>query len=244
MQPRLCEMAQVPTNSRYMTLSHCWGTGPTFKLTTANLSSLRLHIPVDELPQTFQDDFALTRRLGTDYLWIDSLCIVQDDREDWFSESARMGDVYKNGLCCIAATGFSSSRTGLYATRTAERLLPCRVFANWDGKRHDGKHPVRGEYYLVELDRYWYNAVDEAPLQRRAWAMQERLLAPRVLHFGSEQLLWECCQYTVSPPRLISDEELAFSRKKSHVSEAGRKRPLDQIIFYSVIILCLMIING
>lgn len=88
----------------YLTLSHCWGTTKFFTLVEQNLGQLQKDIVVGNSPKAFQDAFAVTLELGFSYIWIDSLCIVQDSQDDWLRESSQMGDIYKNCSCNIAAT--------------------------------------------------------------------------------------------------------------------------------------------
>src|SRR5436190_9880944 len=97
---------------QYIALSHCWGSSPLLSTTTANLMKHLVCIPMDELPRNFQDAVTVTRKLGFRYLWIDSLCIIQDSESDWLQESAHMGAVYANASCTIAASSAVSSRTG------------------------------------------------------------------------------------------------------------------------------------
>lgn len=81
-QPHLCDGASLQFDSHFLTLSHCWGLDPIFRLLTTNYEALKESIPIPELPQVFQDAVSLTRRLGMQYLWIDFLCILQDLKDD------------------------------------------------------------------------------------------------------------------------------------------------------------------
>jgi hypothetical protein len=84
---------------RYVALSHCWGSVQPLRLMKSNLSSMKARIPWHTFPRLFRDAIALTWSLGFRYLWIDALCIIQDDSLDWQLESARMGDIY--GSSCV-----------------------------------------------------------------------------------------------------------------------------------------------
>jgi hypothetical protein len=91
----------------YLALSHCWGTtsdGYTSvpKTNKENISSRLKGIPWSSLSKTFQDALHITRALGMRYIWIDSLCIIQDDEEDFQKECSKMGQVYSNAICTIA----------------------------------------------------------------------------------------------------------------------------------------------
>ena len=175
---------QVPPDRPYMTLSHTWGTAKFMKLTKSNSQSLQDGFQSKDLPKTFRDAIKIARKFGVNYLWIDSLCILQDSADDWTREAAQMGDVYYYSLCNIAATGASDSGQGCFFDRDRSLITPCTVKSEWNNK-------VDQEYHAIEA-LFWQEQMFSAPLNRRAWVIQERLLSPRVLHYGKDQLLWEC----------------------------------------------------
>lgn len=168
----------------YVTLSHCWGSIGFPKLLNKNLEDFQAGILVSDLPKTFQDAIQVTRALGMRFLWIDALCIIQDSPEDWRSEAAMMGSIYKHALCNIAATGAIDGSVGCFSNRNDLFVQPCKIELGWD-------LPVTGEHYCIDRS-LWPKNVGEAPLNRRAWVAQERLMSSRILHFGSHQILWEC----------------------------------------------------
>lgn len=173
-----------PPEGSYLTLSHCWGTADFMTLTRSNLESLKIGFSVEDLPKTFRDAIYIAKKLGIKYLWIDSLCIQQDSIEDWENEAAMMGEIYENALCNIAATGSSTSDEGCLRSRDNCLVEPCTVTSNWEG--------LQPKIYSIVDHYFWRANMTSAPLNRRAWVVQERLLARRVLHFGRTQLLWEC----------------------------------------------------
>ncbi|KAG4442990.1 hypothetical protein IFR05_001521 [Cadophora sp. M221] len=197
---RLQEKSTLPAKVSYATLSHCWGTSMPFKLTLQNLVACKEDIPMHSLTKVFQDAIYFAHRSGTHYIWIDSLCIIQDSPQDWTSESSTMGAIYHHSILNIAATGFADGANGLFVKRDPNILLPIAVRIDEDiylsTKRETNKDarykPVRnGNYYLV--DTYtWKEGVDESPLCKRGWVAQERALSVCTLHFGKEQLFWEC----------------------------------------------------
>jgi hypothetical protein len=139
-------------------------------------------IPIESLSQTFIDSIEFTRSLGVQYIWIDSLCILQDSPEDWQAEALQMDKVYRNCICNIAATGSSDSGGGLFQDRDEAWVTPEKVRIQYSG--HD-------RVYLASLQHLWEKWVCRGSLNRRGWVFQERLLSPRTLHFSS-QLFWEC----------------------------------------------------
>ena len=98
----------------YMTLSHRWGTDEQIMLTKSSLPDMSERIEIAKLSQTYQDAIAITRSLGLRYLWIDSLCIIQDSVVDWQAEATKMGDIFKYSICTIAASWASSNSEGCF----------------------------------------------------------------------------------------------------------------------------------
>ncbi|KAH8723060.1 heterokaryon incompatibility protein-domain-containing protein, partial [Phaeosphaeriaceae sp. PMI808] len=89
--------------SFYVTLSHRWGKAIPSKTTKANISLHKQGIHYSSLPNTFKDAIVATRKMGFRYLWIDALCIIQDDLHDWASQAPLMGAIFQNASCTIAA---------------------------------------------------------------------------------------------------------------------------------------------
>ena len=177
-----------------MTLSHCWGTAKVMKLLKSNLASMSHSVPLESLSKTFQDAVAITKRFGVRYLWIDSLCIIQDSVEDWRQESALMGEVYKNSFLNIAATGAVDGTEGCFFNRNPAPLQSTRVEMPVEKLVHPPRI-VKCPFYLVNHRPSWKERLEEAKLNRRAWVLQERILSPRVLHFGRQQIFWECREF-------------------------------------------------
>ncbi|KAH8649459.1 heterokaryon incompatibility protein-domain-containing protein [Tricladium varicosporioides] len=169
----------------YATLSHRWGSAEMPRLTTKGLAALCQAIVIETLPKTFQDAFVAMKTLKLRYIWIDSLCIMQDSEDDWHKESALMAEVYQNASFNISSTGGLDSTAGLYP--------PCRFPTDMPYKIELSQSYTwaAGEYYIVN-PRFWSSGVSERPLNKRGWVFQERVLAQRVLHFGTEQLYFEC----------------------------------------------------
>jgi hypothetical protein len=117
-------------------------------------------------------------KLGVRYLWIDSLCIIQDQTEDWLKQAALMGSIYSGGLLNLAAVECS----GLEVSRNPLRVAPCQLTLQRPGL------PTKWLCYRPDNIR---KAVDRAPLYKRGWCFQERVLSRRTVHFG-DQLFWEC----------------------------------------------------
>jgi len=97
----------------YVCLSHCWGSVQPLKTTLSNAHHHFKSIPWAAIPRLFQDALLVTERLGVGYVWIDSLCIIQDDVADRVRESKTMSDVYENAHVTISATSAQDSRSPL-----------------------------------------------------------------------------------------------------------------------------------
>ncbi|KAK0124064.1 hypothetical protein ONS95_009050 [Cadophora gregata] len=186
---------------RYVALSHCWGATQPKTTTRANLHEHGVQIPVHDLPNTFREAAIITVGLDIRYLWIDSLCIVQDDLGDWETESAKMAAVYGLSYVTIAVLHSPDSHGGCFLTRYWRHPL-----WRWpdDVPVQNGSIPIttqRGDTVSTVMTRVALTSAHEnffglpemdAPLQKRAWALQERLLAPRTLLIYPEELVWEC----------------------------------------------------
>lgn len=181
---RLVDSKDEQPVSPYVTLSHCWGHGAVTKLTTQNMAVLKQSVSLESLPKTYQDAIKITRQLRVRYLWIDSLCIIQDSADDWRREALTMTDVYSHAICNIAATWASSPDDECFAPRDTSRLDPCYV----DVIDREGVN-----FTCLLVDNYlWADSITEAPLNSRAWVVQERVLPRRTLHFAKDQIFWEC----------------------------------------------------
>ncbi|KAH7379743.1 heterokaryon incompatibility protein-domain-containing protein [Cadophora sp. MPI-SDFR-AT-0126] len=189
----------------YMSLSHCWGLEQIITTTTKTLQERKAGIKLSDLSKTFRDAVKITRGLGIRYLWIDSLCIIQDDMKDWEVESAKMADVYMNSQLNIAATHSSSGKGGCFAERwSLDTLNQVELNVGDDiWIESDADEEVKYKIYIwnalhVAHDHFtrsmdYTNTMELAsPLLSRAWVFQERLLSVRTLHFHAEELIWEC----------------------------------------------------
>ena len=153
------------------------------------------------LSETFQDAITLIRQLRVQYIWIDSLCIVQDDRYDWETESATMAAVYQNAYLTIAASLAADGSGGCLSTR--ETTTHFAGFLNDAAESRNCSVYVRESFFHDEF--YTDNtgtATLSNPVLGRAWTSHERGLSTRIFHFGRVELLWECrttkaCKYAI-----------------------------------------------
>lgn len=180
---RLVETRQeLAVTDEYIALSHCWGAldrAQRFCTYRNNIAQRKAHIAYDELPQTFKDAVRVTRALGLRYLWIDSLCIVQEDPDDWAAEASRIEDVFSQAYCTIAASSAASSLEGFLGHRRPRDAIRIPT---------SGGAPL----YLAEYIDDFRTDVENSVLSSRGWVLQERALSKRTICFTSTQVYWEC----------------------------------------------------
>jgi hypothetical protein len=195
---KLRETSNEP--GQYVCLSHYWGaTRPECRTTSATLEGNVSGISWDALPATFQEAIDFTRRLGLRYIWIDSICIIQNDDKDWTEQSSLIADIYENAYVTLCATASSSDDGGCYSS-IPPHWMPQKILAR---KRDGTEYEV---YIRQELDKRhippWCMATggiyrSNFPLMTRAWAYQERLLSPRLVHFAMGEVMWECSELSL-----------------------------------------------
>lgn len=170
--------------SFYTALSYCWGRFQDIITTQANMSQHVLGIPLDTLPQTIRDAIRVTRKLGYQYLWVDALCIVQDNTKDKATEINNMGAIYKNATLTIAASNSDSVYKGFLAAPSEQKglKLPFLLPDSTVGSLTLGKA-------IEDIDSVPYKG---GPLATRGWALQESMLSTRVLFFGASEMKWQC----------------------------------------------------
>ncbi|KAK7408823.1 hypothetical protein QQX98_009009 [Neonectria punicea] len=153
---------------QYTTLSHMWGPDPNacLQLTKSRLREYQSDIPSSLLPTKYLEAIRIAKALGFRYIWINSLCIIQDSDEDWKKEALKMATVY--------------GRTALNISKSCS--------AN--------STPLIVQHNPNFLNKFWSPSTYKQvwPLLSRAWVFQERLLCPRNIYYGQDRLLWECCQ--------------------------------------------------
>ncbi|KAK3361640.1 heterokaryon incompatibility protein-domain-containing protein [Lasiosphaeria ovina] len=206
----------------YVALSYAWGAGERFLTLRENVATLRAAgIAGSALPRTFRDAAHAARALGYGWLWIDALCIVQDDEADVARELARMGDVYRCAEMTLAAQGAASAHGGLFAPASPSGrgvLRPCRVDI------------VVSAPGIAVARAATLAGVANGPdfLAARGWVLQEEVLSSRALVFAGAQVAWECMQMTaretvpVPRPRRLPLAFAALASDGALARERGR----------------------
>lgn len=191
---------------RYCALSYCWGKATAnsdfYKTTKANLLSHENAMPLHELPATLRDAIVVARDLGFQYIWIDAICIVQDDGVEWAHEVANMQHVYAGAFFTISTVASSSSDDGLFRLReTRNSTAVCLTYRIPKAFREyawqAGSTPPQipdSPMYLVACPNI-LSAMEPSmygPVHQRAWTLQEQMMSTRILYYGRGMLWWEC----------------------------------------------------
>ncbi|KAM7213566.1 Heterokaryon incompatibility protein (HET) domain containing protein [Rhypophila decipiens] len=212
-QLQLIECAEGQAG-RYAALSHCWGNPrdmEQIKTTTRNYKQHLSSIVYSELPKSFQDAVQVCRELGLQNLWIDSLCIVQDDSNDWQHESTNMTDTYENAFITLAATASAGCTEGF--TFSYQRPQHFSEFSVYPG-------PDLGQ-------------LRKQPLYKRGWTLQEMVLSRRLVHFGHDQLYWFCRSSTKGQYGQSLGLDTALPALKSRPTEQDHDLWWDWVEDYS-----------
>ena len=162
----------------YIALSHCWGKPSPeekerFCTTQENYNEQLKGFSYHSLPKVFQDAITVTRELKKQYLWIDALCIIQDDLQDWENEGKEMETVFASAYCTIAPSSSSHWNEGFL-------------------KRPQAPSQSEGNTSTRKQSNDFHQLVDEGPLNSRAWVLQEQALSHCTIFFTTKQTYWEC----------------------------------------------------
>ena len=203
-------------SANYVCLSYCWGadTEGVLKTTKQTLDDHYRAIPYDRLPPTIRDAVIVCRHLGVPYLWVDSLCIVQDDELSWLEDSRDMHKIYLNCHFTIAAQEPTSCKLGFLGRQrygdpkwqqkfTTEcpiegEPVATKIHNRVSRRRRAINHPIEGEPSTIEVfirpDIVEYSKDDSFSfsLDTRGWCLQESLLPRRKLCFNGNEMSWEC----------------------------------------------------
>ncbi|KAI5924516.1 HET-domain-containing protein [Camillea tinctor] len=228
--PRLLHTAGK--RGAYIALSHRWGQARMLKTERSNLSAFQKRLPTDQLPKTFRDAIAVTRRLAERYLWIDSLCIVQDDRDDWEKEAKNMGAVFEQAICTIAAVDAIDDETGLdrglFLPRVPDPLavrFDCDFCeeSEWPPGPDDAIYtdeetgettfqeipfsgrPLNKDIVLRPRWKGLFFTMQYTLWYGRGWVFQERLLSRRIIYYTGRKIFWECHERGYDEENIVKD---------------------------------------
>ncbi|KAH8787914.1 heterokaryon incompatibility protein-domain-containing protein [Diaporthe sp. PMI_573] len=198
----------------YLALSHPWGPDRSSHFCTypENLGHYLQRIPLEDLPQTFQDAVEVTRSLKHQYLWIDSICIIQGPRGDFNEQAKHMEGIFRHAYCVLAASCAMDQQDGFLKPRDERRCL----------KLHQNL-PGRLPIYACEfIDNFQQHALD-SHLNKRGWVLQERALARRTIFFTEKQTYWECGAGVRCETSMTMNNKLASFLGDSRFPEIGMR---------------------
>lgn len=183
----------IDCSGHYAALSYCWGPDRDLILTENTEQRLRDGYPLSEFPATLKDAINVTRDLGIPYIWIDALCIFQDQerqeaKDDWAREAGKMRDVYRGAFVTIEAAAATRGRESFLVDRKSSKPY-CQL--PWCGQQ------ITTSVYLRPIADITDNQLLGTKIFTRGWTLQERVLAPRTLSFGRQQISFECANGVV-----------------------------------------------
>jgi len=181
---RLVENLQYD-EAQWAALSYVWGGVQTFQTTAASFVSMQAGFRAQDLPPTLQDAVTVCIAMSLDYLWVDSLCIIQDDDEDLARELASMPQIYQRAWVTISASTAASVSEGFLQKRCySHQALPISLpYLPDEGSDTGEIIYVRHESGCGDKTEY---------INERAWTYQERRLSPRVLDFRHNHVALYC----------------------------------------------------
>ncbi|RYP08281.1 hypothetical protein DL764_002015 [Monosporascus ibericus] len=183
----------VTMDQQYVALSYCWGpVEPPFQASSDTLRALKMGVSFSKLPKTLVDAVRFTVKLGLNLIWIDSLCIIQNNPKDWEEESCKMSTVYRHAMFTIIANCASSCVEGFLDRERDAPVLLEKVDVG--GRRTEIRARKVSKLGHHRPPRYDHGGQHRClePVDTRGWTLQEKLLSPRSVTFTSDEVQWEC----------------------------------------------------
>ena len=174
---------------RYNTLSYCWGT-QSMVLTYRTLAQFQKEIDLLMLSKTVQDGIEITISLGIPYLWIDTICILQDRPRDKALEISRMASIYQSSHITIVAASAKNADEGFLLPRKAP--APANEIPFMHHGVRAGTVNIRRRLRNREVSSAGTPRPPLDPMDSRAWTLQEQLLSQRLLVYSTDTLQWRC----------------------------------------------------
>ncbi|KAH7082112.1 heterokaryon incompatibility protein-domain-containing protein, partial [Paraphoma chrysanthemicola] len=176
----------------YVALSHCWGSCRDFLTTRENVEERKGGFDIGHLPLTFRDAVLATRALDIPHLWVDSICILQGDKEDWETEGSKLADIYSDATITICAANATDDAEGFLRQR--QRPPTATIEIRWPSLEENVRKDQLTRFYVHRE----HDSRDRKDfLSERAWCMQERYLSPRLISFAQDAIEWECFEAEV-----------------------------------------------
>lgn len=162
-----------------------------------------------ELERTLQDACRVSVGLGLDHIWIDAICIIQDDETDWLQEAAKMHVIYSLAQITIVGASGRDAQSGLFnsrsmdhtATPTASGVQVCKITSTLSDGRRSNIHLCLNLHRARVRERG--RLVERGPWNQRAWTFQEYVFSQRILYYTDSQLFWQCAHGTQCEDGLV-----------------------------------------
>ncbi|KAL9105301.1 MAG: hypothetical protein Q9227_009496 [Pyrenula ochraceoflavens] len=220
----------------YCALSYCWGGPQTFQTTSATYADRLDGFFVTDLPRTLQDAVKLTRELGIRYLWVDSICIIQDSEDHRTEQLSQMGDIYMNATLTICAArcfkaddsfleNSADPVTGVHQSLVFFNILQAETIEGSPGSSAKALVKSVGNLWLMEADPGFL----KDPISHRGWCLQESILSPRVVYYDRLRPIWRCngCVEVDGGPEVERGILPQYQRKLNSAILESRRRELS-----------------
>jgi hypothetical protein len=228
----------------YAALSYTWGHGGFAMTQIETYQGRKRGFQKDSMPAVFQDAAMIAQSLDIHYLWIDTLCIIQDSKVDWEEQAAKMGDIFQFARITIAASSPPHPGVSLFDTRKLG-YEAIELNSHTNGVLEDVVFKARRKI-LYGIHAKTGRSLEIDPLDKRAWALQEKLLSTRFVAFTGAEVQWtcrtlkacECKQRTYLPSTLFSipenmpsmESHLKWARIWSKVVEEYSCRNITKVV--------------
>ncbi|KAL7820636.1 heterokaryon incompatibility domain-containing protein [Trichoderma gracile] len=208
----------------YLALSYCWGRkAPSLVTTKSNYAHLKSSISHNSLPKLYRDAVRLAQVLGIKYIWIDALCIIQDDVDDWERESQTMADIFRNSLVTVIPLCAASTDEGFLERNPNIKIL-----------YHSDEWNVSGSFFIRHMPFSYENAesairngpsfsdrpvsleLQNSVWQTRGWTFQEDMFSIRKLYFGQLMMYWD----SLRPVDVLRTEDKIINDKLDRIDTA------------------------
>lgn len=240
--PALMRLSTKHSNTTpYVALSYCWGARTIFSTTNENISNHLVDIPWDMMPATFRQAVNITLVLGFKYIWIDALCIIQKNAEDFAQQSSKMGDIYSNAVVVISADSGETVQDGFLDERenaSVEIKIPPwkRELENDVGliiARPSFKEFSKIEgYQIINPTTLGHWSFHSDPTLDRAWCFQEQRLAARIVHYTTNETYWECATQTRCECGLEEISPMSAQLLARHDGESQNLQGITKVQFW------------
>lgn len=200
-------LVSASLSQRYIALSYVWGKANVFQTKKANRSYLgrqgALSTEQSQLSQTIRDAMELVKALGERYLWVDALCIVQDDASQKHDLIERMHEIYDAAMATIVALSGRDADSGLPGLRARSRQAQRSI--------------ERANLQFIAFPPPLLEEIKASCWESRAWTLQERMLSRKLIYFSASQVHFQC-QKCVKSEVAVSSMRTDESRTTNTIS--------------------------